>query len=73
MRKSLLDLKLSWVALIFVTPELENALRPRQALCKDEEKVERPASDMQQQRRRFPRVETLGNSRNGPKEMDAAL
>jgi hypothetical protein len=29
-QKSLLDLKLSWMAVIFVTPELENALRSGQ-------------------------------------------
>jgi hypothetical protein len=46
-RKSLLDLKLSWVAVIFVMPELETLYDLARALCKDE-KVERPASDMQQ-------------------------
>ncbi len=43
MRKSLLDLKLSWARLNWKT--LYDLAR---ALCKDEEKVERPASDMQQ-------------------------
>jgi hypothetical protein len=40
-RKSLLDLKLSWVAVIFVMPELETLYDLARALCKDE-RVERP-------------------------------
>jgi hypothetical protein len=46
-RKSLLDLKLSWVAVIFVTHELENALRPRQGALKGRGEGRAFGSDMQ--------------------------
>jgi hypothetical protein len=47
-RKSLLDLKLPWVAVISSRLNWKTLYDLARALCKDEEKVERPTSDMQQ-------------------------
>jgi hypothetical protein len=56
-RKSLLDLKLSWVAVKFVTPELENALRPRRGALQRRGEGRAPGLRFAAARRPFPRVE----------------